>query len=98
MSSHASSTDISGNEEIAEVVSTYVRDLDHLFSAMVTDPVLSLADKLTAMLPEGLDRCLFLSTGSEVNELALKIAKTYTGGFEIVSLSAGYRESLLRKF
>lgn len=82
----------SGNEEIAEVVSAYVRDLDHLFSAMVTDPVIALADKLTAMLPAGLDRCLFLSTGSEVNELALKIAKTYTGGFEIVSLSAGYRE------
>lgn len=83
----------SGNEEIAEVVSTYVRDLDHLFSAMVTEPVVSLADKLTSMMPEGLDKCMFLSTGGEANELALKIAKTYTGGFEIVSLSAGYRES-----
>ena len=35
---------------------------------------------------------MFLSTGSETNEAALKIAKMYTGGHEVVSLSASYRK------
>jgi len=69
-----------------------MRDLDHLFSAMVSDPVVDLAEALTKLTPPGLNKCMFLSTGSETNELALKMAKMYTGGHEIVSLSASYRE------
>ncbi|WOO85874.1 putative aminotransferasec [Vanrija pseudolonga] len=79
-----------GHPEIVDTVTKYVANLDHLFSPMVSDPVLDLAERLTAMLPKGLDKCLFLSTGSETNEAALKMAKMYTGGFEIVSLSASY--------
>jgi 2,2-dialkylglycine decarboxylase (pyruvate) len=60
---------------------------------MVTPPVVNLAEALTALLPPTLDRCMFLSTGSETNEAALKIAKMYTGGHEVVSLSASYRKS-----
>lgn len=69
-----------------------MRNLDHLFSAMVTPPVVNLAEALTALLPPSLDKCMFLSTGSETNEAALKIAKMYTGGHEVVSLSASYRK------
>jgi 4-aminobutyrate aminotransferase-like enzyme len=74
------------------VVDSYMQNLDHLFSAMITDPVVDLAEALTNLTPSGLDKCIFLSTGSETNELALKMAKMYTGGHEIVSLSASYRE------
>lgn len=68
-----------------------MRTLDHTFSAMITDPVVDLAAALTKLTPPGLDRCIFLSTGSETNECALKMAKMYTGGHEVVSLSASYR-------
>lgn len=67
-----------------------MRNLDHLFSAMVADPIVDLAEALTNLTPPGLDRCMFLSTGSETNECALKLAKMYTGGHEVVSLSASY--------
>ena len=80
-----------GHLEIVEVVKEHIERLDHLFSAMLTDPVVDLAQALVELLPPGLDRCMFLSTGSETNEAALKLAKMYTGGYEIVSLSASYR-------
>ena len=81
-----------GHPEIVEVVNEHVAGLDHLFSAMVTEPVVQLAEALADLLPPGLNRSMFLSTGSETNEAALKLAKIYTGGYEIVSLSASYRE------
>ncbi len=67
-----------------------MRNLDHLFSGMISDPVVDLAEALTDLLPPQLNKCMFLSTGSETNECALKLAKMYTGGHEIVSLSASY--------
>ena len=82
----------SGHPEIAEVVDHNMQNLDHVFSAMVTPPVVDLANALTSLLPPQLDRCMFLNTGSETNECALKMAKMYTGGHEVVSLSASYRE------
>jgi 2,2-dialkylglycine decarboxylase (pyruvate) len=49
--------------EIAEVVTNSVRTLDHLFSGMISRPVVDLATKLAELLPDGLDRVLLLSTG-----------------------------------
>ena len=40
-----------------------------------------------ATLPEPLARAMFLSTGGESNEAALRLAKLYTGGYEVVSFA-----------
>ncbi|MFT9108422.1 aspartate aminotransferase family protein [Acetobacter sp.] len=71
--------------EISSVISEYSSTLDHLFSGMLSRPVVNLATALTRTLPEGLDRCLFLSTGAESNEAAIRMAKLVTGKYEIVS-------------
>ena len=76
--------------EIAEVVRDQSANLDHLHSSFLSDPVIALAESLTAMLPESLDRVLPLSTGGEANEAALRIAKTYTGGFEVVAFDRSW--------
>ncbi|MEO1653099.1 MAG: aspartate aminotransferase family protein [Bacteroidota bacterium] len=62
----------------------------HLLSMMLSPEVIELAEKLSAILPEGLDRCLFLNTGSESNEAALRMAKLVTGGFEILAISGSW--------
>ncbi|RKK37761.1 2,2-dialkylglycine decarboxylase [Fusarium oxysporum f. sp. cepae] len=49
-----------------------------------------LAERLCNMLPPGLDRAFFLSTGGESNEAAIKLAKVFTGKFEIVGLGASW--------
>ncbi len=56
----------------------------HLLSTMLSPAVVELSRKLADLLPEGLDKCLFINTGSESNEVALRMAKLTTGGFEVI--------------
>src|SRR5258708_10780024 len=53
----------------------------HLFSGMLSPPVVALSQRLAALLPPHLSKSLFLSTGGQANEAALKLAKLYTGKF-----------------
>ncbi|KAH9996377.1 pyridoxal phosphate-dependent transferase [Xylariaceae sp. FL0662B] len=76
--------------EIVEVVRKYVGELDHLLSNMITKPVVELAERLARHLPSPLKKSFFLNTGSESIEAAIKMAKLYTGKFEIVGFAASY--------
>ena len=79
-----------GHPEIAAVVADHARRLDHLFSGMLSRPVVQLARGLAEVTPPGLDRVLLLSTGGESNEAAIKMAKLYTGGHEIVGFAQSW--------
>jgi 2,2-dialkylglycine decarboxylase (pyruvate) len=74
---------------IVEVVSTMVGRLDHLFSGMLSRPVIDLAEALGSLVP-GLDRVLLLTTGAESNEAALRMARLVTGGWEVVAFSQSW--------
>ncbi|KAI0411820.1 pyridoxal phosphate-dependent transferase [Xylaria grammica] len=76
--------------EIVEVVRNNVAQLDHLLSNMITQPVVALAERLARFLPAPLEKSFFLNTGSETTEAALKMAKVFTGKFEIVAFSASF--------
>jgi 4-aminobutyrate aminotransferase-like enzyme len=52
--------------------------------------VIELAERLTGKFPAGLDNVMFSCTGSEANELALRIARTVTGGTGIVVTDSAY--------
>ncbi len=56
----------------------------HLLSTMLSPPVIELCTELANMLPEGLDKAILLNTGAESNEVALRMAKLATGGFEVL--------------
>lgn len=79
-----------GHPEVAEVISNMATNLDHLHSSFLSAPVTSFTAALSDMLPDKLDRVLPLSTGGEANEAALRMAKTYTGGFEIVAFDRSW--------
>ena len=79
-----------GHPEVAAVVAEHARHLDHLFSGMLSRPVVDLATQLAAITPPGLDRAMLLTTGAEANEAAIKMAKLYTGKFEIVSFAQSW--------
>ena len=79
-----------GHPEIVAVIHDMAANLDHLHGGFLSDPVIAFADALTEMLPAGLDRVLPLSTGGESNEAALRMAKTYTGGFEVVAFDRSW--------
>jgi 4-aminobutyrate aminotransferase-like enzyme len=48
------------------------------------------AERLVKALPKHLDKCFFLSTGSEAIEAAMRLMKRRTGKFEIVSFEGGF--------
>ncbi|MFB4274480.1 aspartate aminotransferase family protein [Nonomuraea sp. MTCD27] len=76
--------------DIVATVSSAVASLDHLYSGMLSAPVLELADRLTATLPPALARMMLLTTGAEANEAAIKMAKLSTGRYEIVSFDRSW--------
>ncbi len=76
--------------EVAAVIAEYAGRLDHLFSGMLSRPVVDLASKLAEVTPAGLDRALLLSTGAESNEAAIRMAKLVTGKYEIVGFAQSW--------
>src|ERR1043165_3472816 len=62
----------------------------HLFSGMIPRSVVQLAEALAKILPKPLSKMLFVNTGSESNEAAVKMAKLATGGFEVVGLGGSW--------
>jgi 2,2-dialkylglycine decarboxylase (pyruvate) len=64
--------------------------LDHLFSGMLSRPVVELSRRLAESLPAPLEKALLLTTGAESNEAALRLAKLVTGGHEVVAFSRSW--------
>jgi 4-aminobutyrate aminotransferase-like enzyme/Ser/Thr protein kinase RdoA (MazF antagonist) len=54
------------------------------------EAVLEYAESLQALFPEPLSVCFFTNSGSEANELALRMARAHTGGRGIVAVEGGY--------
>lgn len=76
--------------EIVATVREQVGRLDHLYSGMLSRPVLDLARRLAATLPAPLDKAMLLTTGAEANEAALRMAKLVTGRYEVVSFARSW--------
>ncbi len=75
---------------IAAAIRGALDQVVHLNSWMLSEPVLALAERLTSLSPPGLDKVILLNTGSEANEVALKLAKMHTGRFEVVGLTRSF--------
>jgi 4-aminobutyrate aminotransferase-like enzyme/Ser/Thr protein kinase RdoA (MazF antagonist) len=54
------------------------------------DNVNRYAERLTRLLPEPLRVCYFVNSGSEANELALRLARAYTGREDVIVLEHAY--------
>jgi 2,2-dialkylglycine decarboxylase (pyruvate) len=76
--------------EIVATVRRQVGELDHLFSGMLSRPVVDLARRLADTLPAPLEKALLLTTGAESNEAAIRMAKLVTGKHEIVSFARSW--------
>ncbi|WFG45189.1 aspartate aminotransferase family protein [Pseudonocardia alni] len=76
--------------EIVATVRDQVGRLDHLYSGMLSRPVLELCERLCASVGGGLDRAMLLTTGAESNEAAIRMAKLVTGRHEIVSFARSW--------
>ncbi|MFD3919638.1 aspartate aminotransferase family protein [Streptomyces sp. NPDC058595] len=75
---------------IVATVQRQVASLDHLYSGMLSRPVVDLARRLAGTLPAPLEKALLLTTGAESNEAAIRLAKLVTGKHEIVSFARSW--------
>jgi len=75
--------------DIVETVARQMGSVAHLFSGMLSRPVVELASRLAALAP-GLERVQLLTTGAESNEAAIRMAKLVTGGHEVVAFAQSW--------
>jgi len=64
-----------------------------VYGEYIQSPQVKLAAALAGLLPEKLDNCYFVNSGSEAVEGALKLAKRYTGRQKIVAFENAYHGS-----
>jgi 2,2-dialkylglycine decarboxylase (pyruvate) len=75
--------------EIVATVREAMGTLDHLFSSMLSAPVVDLAEALARLAPD-LPRVMLLSTGGEANEAAIRLAKLVSGKWEVVGFAQSW--------
>jgi 4-aminobutyrate aminotransferase-like enzyme len=74
---------------VADAICDQARKLN-THTRYLHENVVHLAERLTQKLPRALDTAMFCCTGSEANELALRIARRATGGTGIIVVDYAY--------
>jgi len=59
-------------------------------SRYVYDVMAEYAERLTATMPDPLSVCFFVNSGSEANDLALRLARSYTGQKDVIVIDRAY--------
>ncbi|XP_071975420.1 ethanolamine-phosphate phospho-lyase [Engystomops pustulosus] len=75
-----------------EVTKAAVRQMELLNtnSRFLHDNLVQYAESLTATFPEKLSVCYFVNSGSEANDLALRLARQYSGHNDVITLDHAY--------
>ena len=63
------------------------------YGEFVQEPQVRYAERLTSLLPSGLDRVYFVNSGTEAIEAALKLAKRVTGRTRLIACHRSYHGS-----
>jgi 4-aminobutyrate aminotransferase-like enzyme len=80
---------------VVEAASAQMRQLN-TNTRYLHENVLRYADRLTARLPEHLEVAYFVNSGSEANELALRLARTATGRPDVATVEGAYHGNTQR--
>ena len=83
------------NPEVVKAVQQQASDYMHVmvYGEMVERPQVEYAHKIAQLLPGELDCVYFVNSGAEAVEVALKLAKRYTGRTELISMRRAYHGS-----
>jgi taurine--2-oxoglutarate transaminase len=81
------------NPAVVEAICKQARELAFIGPAHTCDIRAELAVKLLEVLPKGLEKFFFTTSGTEANEAAIKIARLYTGKHKILARYTSYHGS-----
>jgi len=78
------------NPKVVAAIAEQAKTLSYAVPGFATEPRARLSAALLEILPKGLDRFFFSTSGTEANEAALKIARLATGRTKVVSRYRSY--------
>jgi taurine--2-oxoglutarate transaminase len=81
------------NPRVIESIAEQARELPYIAPGYATTSRAKLTQQLLRLLPEGLEKFFFATSGTEANEAAFKIARMYTGKTKIISRYRSYHGS-----
>jgi taurine---2-oxoglutarate transaminase len=81
------------NPAVVEAIAEQGRSLAYIMPGYATESRAKLSQMLLDVLPEGLTKFFFTTSGTEANEAAFKIARMYTGKNKIVARYRSYHGS-----
>ena len=76
--------------KVTAAIHEQVDRLQHATTIYLHPGMPDFAKKLASKMPEGLDVTYFVNSGSEANDLAIQIARTYTGNSDVIALRNAY--------
>ena len=75
---------------VTQKVKEQTERLQHITSIYLHPNIAEYAEMLASKLPGDLSVCYFVNSGSEANDLALLMARLYTGNYDIIALRNAY--------
>ncbi len=82
-----------GNRAVIDAIKQQAEELAFVAPGYTTTARAELTRELLQVLPPGLTKYFFTTSGTEANEAAIKIARMYTGKHKIISRYASYHGS-----
>jgi taurine--2-oxoglutarate transaminase len=82
-----------GNEAVIEAICKQARDLAFVAPGFATTVRAELAEKLLTVVPKGIEKFFFATSGTEANECAIKMARLVTGKHKVIARYNSYHGS-----
>jgi len=77
-------------DRIADAVDEQIRTVPYVNPGWATEPRARLSEKIAEITPGSLKKTFYSTSGTEANEVAFKIARSYTGNHKILSRYRSY--------
>jgi taurine--2-oxoglutarate transaminase len=81
------------NKTVIDAICEQAKKLPYVAPAFATEVRAELTKSLLEVMPPGLEKYFYATSGTEANEAAIRIARQYTGKYKIISRYTSYHGS-----
>lgn len=81
------------NQAVIDAICAQAKELAFIGPAYTCDVRAKAAEKLLEVMPQGLDKFFFATSGTEANEAAIKMARAVTGKYKVIARYTSYHGS-----
>jgi 4-aminobutyrate aminotransferase len=78
------------NPRVTSKIKEQVDKLQHGSTVFPNEAIVAIAEKLAEITPGEISKTYFTNSGTEANEMAVQLARVFTGNYEVVALRHGY--------